>query len=164
MILPVLIMPDRRLKKRCYEVEEINEETWQLLDDLYETMQAHDGIGIAACQVGVLAQICVIQVEEEDEVLELINPRILYGTGETLDIEGCLSLPETYGTVKRFTEITVEYYDREGELMEMTASGYLARCVQHEVDHLQGILFTEKMVEAIPPEKIEEWMEEHFND
>lgn len=164
MILPVLIAPDQRLTTPSQEIYEIDEEIETLLDDLYDTMIAHDGIGISACQVGYNLSICVIQLAEEDEILELINPKVLSGEGSSLDLEGCLSLPYFYGTVKRWNKIVVEYYNRDGELMEMTAEGYLARCIQHEVDHLAGILFKEKVIEEIPYTQIEQWMEEHEDD
>ncbi len=81
-----------------------------------------------------------------------------------MDVEGCLSIPHVYGTVKRADEVTVRYYDRDGEEIEVTAFGYLARAFQHEIDHLDGILFIEKMVQQIPEEELEEYMEEHLDD
>lgn len=164
MILPVLIAPDHRLVTPSQEIFEIDEEVDNLLEDLYDTMVAHDGIGISACQVGYNLKVCVIQIEEEDEILELINPKIILGSGSSIDIEGCLSLPYLYGTVKRWNSIVVEYYDRDGELMEIEAQGYLARCIQHELDHLAGILFEEKIIEKIPYTQVEQWMEEHGDD
>ena len=81
-----------------------------------------------------------------------------------MDVEGCLSIPHVYGTVKRADEVTVRYYDRDGEEIEVTAFGYLARAFQHEIDHLDGILFIEKMIQQIPEEELEEYMEEHLDD
>lgn len=164
MILPVLIAPDHRLTSPSFEVDDVDEPTLALLDSLYDTMVAHDGIGISACQVGHMDQLCVVQIDEEDELLELINPKLLSSSGTTLDLEGCLSLPNIYGTVKRAETIVVEYFNREGDLMELEASGYLARCIQHEMDHLAGHLFTEKMIQQIPADEIDQWMEEHEDD
>ena len=89
---------------------------------------------------------------------------IIEKKGTSIDVEGCLSIPETYGTVERADEVTVRYFDREGEEMEVTAYGYLARAFQHEIDHLNGELFIDKMIEKIAPEDLEAYMEEHFYD
>lgn len=164
MILPVIIAPDRHLARPSYEVADIDDSTVTLLENLYDTMVAHDGIGISACQVGVMDQIFVIQLDDEDDVFELINPKILSSSGKSIDLEGCLSLPSVFGTVERAENIVVEYFNREGDLMEMEASGYLARCIQHELDHLNGVLFTEKIIERIPENEVDQWMEEHQDD
>ena len=132
----------------------ITDETIVLLDNLYETMVANDGVGIAAPQVGKNQRIAIVEVDEGDK-FELINPEIIEAKGESIDVEGCLSIPHVYGTVKRADEVTVRYYDRDGEEIEVTAFGYLARAFQHEIDHLDGILFIDKMIEQIPEEKLE---------
>ena len=141
----------------------ITDELVQLLEDMYETMVAHDGVGIAAPQIGKNLQVAIIEVDEEDR-FELINPEIIESSGESVDVEGCLSIPHTYGTVKRADEITVRYFDREGEEMEVQAFGYLARAIQHEIDHLNGVLFIDKMIDKIPESELEQYMEEHEND
>lgn len=164
LILPILIAPDKRLNSSCVEITELTDELDEFIEDLYDTMQAHDGIGISACQVGVLKRLCLVQIDDEDDLLVMINPKILFSKGETIDVEGCLSLPYLYGTVKRADEIIVEYYNPDGELMELKAQGYLARCIQHEIDHLNGILFSSKIEEKIAPENLERWMEEHEHD
>jgi peptide deformylase len=107
--------------------------------------------------------VAIVEVEEDDR-FEMINPEIIASSGESLDVEGCLSIPHTFGTVKRADEITVRYFDREGEEMEVEAFGYLARAMQHEIDHLNGVLFVDKLVERIPEEDLEKYMEEHEND
>lgn len=163
MRYPIILHPDERLRRKAKPVSVITDELVQLLDDLYETMIAHDGIGIAAPQVGKNLQVAIVEVDEEDR-FELINPEIVTVKGETLDVEGCLSIPHTFGTVKRADEITVRYYDREGEEMEVEAFGYLARAMQHEIDHLNGVLFTDKLIERIPEEDLEKYMEEHDHD
>ncbi|OJG18831.1 peptide deformylase [Enterococcus canis] len=142
----------------------ITDDIVTLLDDMYETMVAHDGIGLAAPQIGKNLQIAVIEIDEETGLFELINPEIIEAKGEDIDVEGCLSIPETYGTVKRADEVTVRYFDREGEEIEVTAYGYLARAFQHELDHLQGKLFIDQMIERIPPDELEAYMEAHLDD
>ena len=147
MRYPILIHPNDKLKRTAQPIDVITDETIALLDNLYETMIANDGIGIAAPQVGQNKRIAVIEVDE-GEKFELINPEIIEAKGESLDVEGCLSIP----------------YDRDGEEIEVTAFGYLARAFQHEIDHLDGILFIEKMIQQIPEEELEEYMEEHLDD
>ena len=143
MRYPILIHPNDKLKRVAQPIDVITDETVALLDNLYETM--------------------VIEVDE-GEKFELINPEIIEAKGESIDVEGCLSIPHVYGTVKRADEVTVRYYDREGEEIEVTAFGYLARAFQHEIDHLDGVLFVEKMIEQIPEAELEDYMEEHLND
>ncbi|MBM1153085.1 peptide deformylase [Enterococcus durans] len=163
MRYPILIHPNDKLKRVAQPIDVITDETVALLDNLYETMVANDGIGIAAPQVGKNKRIAVVEVDEGDK-FELINPEIIEAKGESIDVEGCLSIPHVYGTVKRADEVTVRYYDREGEEIEVTAFGYLARAFQHEIDHLDGVMFVEKMIEQIPEAELEDYMEEHLND
>lgn len=163
MRYPILILPNDKLKRVAQPIDVITDETVALLDNLYETMVANDGIGIAAPQVGKNKRIAVVEVDEGDK-FELINPEIIGAKGESIDVEGCLSIPHVYVTVKRADEVTVRYYDREGEEIEVTAFGYLARAFQHEIDHLDGVLFVEKMIEQIPEAELEDYMEEHLND
>ena len=163
MRYPILIHPNDKLKRVAQPIDVITDETVALLDNLYETMVANDGIGIAAPQVGKNKRIAVVEVDEGDK-FELINPEIIEAKGESIDVEGCLRIPHVYGTVKRADEVTVRYYDREGEEIEVTAFGYLARAFQHEIDHLDGVLFVEKMIEQIPEAELEDYMEEHLND
>ena len=163
MRYPILIHPNDKLKRVAQPIDVITDETITLLDNLYETMVANDGIGIAAPQVGQNKRVAIVEVDE-GEKFELINPEIIDAKGESIDVEGCLSIPHVYGTVKRFDEVTVRYYDREGEEIEVVAFGYLARAFQHEIDHLDGILFVEKMFEQIPEAVLEEYMEEHLDD
>ena len=163
MRYPILIHPNDKLKRVAQPIDVITDETVALLDNLYETMVANDGIGIAAPQVGKNKRIAVVEVDEGDK-FELINPEIIEAKGESIDVEGCLSIPHVYGTVKRADEVTVRYYDREGEEIEVTAFGYLARAFQHEIDHLDGVLFVEKMIEQIPEAELEDYMEAHLKD
>lgn len=163
MRYPIIIHPDERLNKKTEPIEYITDEIITLLDDMYETMVAHDGIGIAAPQIGKNLRIAVVEVEEGDR-FDFINPEIIERKGTNIDVEGCLSIPETYGTVERADEVTVRYYDREGSEMEVTAYGYLARAFQHEIDHLEGKLFIDQVIEIIKPEELERYMEEHADD
>lgn len=163
MILPLVLHPDERLQSVTRPIQEITEEVEELLDNLQDTMITHDGVGLAAPQVGKNLQVAVVE-EEDGEIIELINPRIVQATGETIDVEGCLSIPHVYGTVARAKRILVHYYDREGDEMELEAYDYLARAIQHEIDHLHGVLFTEKMIERIPEEQLESYMEGNEDD
>ncbi|NMP57542.1 peptide deformylase [Enterococcus mundtii] len=163
MRYPIMIHPNKKLNRKAQPIDMITDETIVLLDNLYETMVANDGVGIAAPQVGKNQRIAIVEVDEGDK-FELINPEIIEAKGESIDVEGCLSIPHVYGTVKRADEVTVRYYDRDGEEIEVAAFGYLARAFQHEIDHLDGILFIDKMIEQIPEEKLEEYMEEHLDD
>lgn len=163
MRYPIIIHPDERLNKKTEPIEYITDEIITLLDDMYETMVAHDGIGLAAPQIGKNLRIAVVEVEEGDR-FDFINPEIIERKGISIDVEGCLSIPETYGTVERADEVTIRYYDREGSEMEVTAYGYLARAFQHEIDHLEGKLFIDQVIEIIKPEDLERYMEEHVDD
>lgn len=163
MRYPILIHPDEQLRKPCEPIDQITDELVVLLEDMYETMVAHDGVGIAAPQIGKNIQVAVVEVEENDR-FELINPRIVDRKGKDIDIEGCLSMPHVFGTVERAEEITVHYFDRDGDEIEVTAFGYLARAIQHEIDHLHGILFTDKVIERIAEEDLESYYEEHADD
>ncbi|WP_251854588.1 peptide deformylase [Enterococcus italicus] len=163
MRYPIIIQPDEQLRKPNQEIQELTDELVDLLDDMYETMLAHDGVGIAAPQIGKNLQMAVVEVDENDR-FDLINPQIIDRKGKSVFVEGCLSIPHVFGTVERAEEITIRYYDREGDEMEVTAYGYLARAIQHEIDHLNGVLFTDKVLEAIPEEELENYYEEHEHD
>ena len=133
---------DEILRKVCRPVEEITPRILTLLDDMTETMRAADGCGLAAPQVGVLRRIAVVEVEEGN-VIELINPRIIATAGEQQESEGCLSIPGRYGITRRPKHVTVRALNRKGETFEVSGSGLLARALCHEIDHLDGRLFTD---------------------
>ncbi len=164
MKYPVVIYPNKLLETKTKEVTMITDELITLLDDMRETMIAHDGIGLAAPQIGKNLRVAVIEIDEESGLFELINPKIISQSGSSIDVEGCLSFPEVYGTVERASEVTVRYFDREGEEYEVTATDYLARAFQHEIEHLEGKLFTDKIIESIKPEDLESYQEEHMYD
>ena len=133
---------DEILRKICRPVEEITPRILTLLDDMTETMRAADGCGLAAPQVGVLRRIAVVEVEEGN-VIELINPRIIATAGEQQESEGCLSIPGRYGITRRPKHVTVRALNRKGETFEVSGSDLLARALCHEIDHLNGRLFTD---------------------
>ena len=148
---------DEILRKRSKEVEEINDKVRELINDMVETMHKYDGIGLAAPQVGVLKRIIVIDLGEETEIIKLINPEIISQKGEQKCEEGCLSIPNYYAQVIRPKEIKVRGLDENGEAIEITAKEVMAVALAHEIDHLEGVLFKDKMIpgtmQYIAPEK-----------
>ncbi len=127
------------MKKVCAPVEKIDRRLRRTLDDMAETMYARDGVGIAAPQVGLSIRAVVIDVDKKR--YDLINPEITFREGSEVDTEGCLSVPEIYGEVERSERVMVEYLNRYGKPQSLEADGLLARCIQHELDHLDGQLF-----------------------
>lgn len=140
-ILEIKKAGDPVLKKHCEPVERVNKKLKQLLDDMAETMYKSDGVGLAAPQVGVPLRMVVIDCQGETGLIELINPVITYREGEMEGSEGCLSVPGIYGDVMRAAKVKVEYLNRRGKVQHLTATGLLSRCIQHELDHLEGQLF-----------------------
>jgi peptide deformylase len=144
-IKPILTAPDPRLKKKAAAVVSVDAEVRQLMDDMLETMYAAPGIGLAAPQVGELKRVVVLDIDREDVKtgpLCMANPEVIEASDEDITYEeGCLSVPEHYSDVARPAKVTVRYLDRDGETKELACEGLLATCVQHEIDHLDGILF-----------------------
>lgn len=140
-ILNILKEGDETLKKISRPVTEITDRIKTLLDDMAQTMRRANGVGLAAPQVGVLRRIVVIEVEE-GELIELINPEIIKTMGEQTGPEGCLSVPGKQGTVTRPSYVKVRALDRNGVMREYEGEGLLARCFCHEIDHLDGKLYT----------------------
>lgn len=141
-VLHVLHIPDERLRKVADPVKEVNADIQRIVDDMFETMYAEEGIGLAATQVDIHQRIIVIDVSEErDQRLVLINPELLEECGETGIEEGCLSIPEQRALVSRSEKVKVRALDRDGNSFELEADGLLAICIQHEMDHLIGKLF-----------------------
>ncbi len=146
MALRNMVYSDEPLiRKKCRLVEDFDEKLWQLLDDMYETMKKEKGVGIAAPQVGVLKQVVVI--ESNGIKLELVNPKIVSSNGSQKSFEGCLSVKEYNGIVIRPYKVTVEAEDRYGYPYSVTMEDFMATIFCHEIDHLSGILFTDKAVE-----------------
>ncbi len=142
--LDILVNGDPRLREVCKPVERIDKKLLRLLKDMAETMYAADGVGLAAPQVGVLKRIVVIDVNDGNGVYELINPVIVKREGEAISSEGCLSVPDWEGEVKRSEYVECEFTDRTGRRMLLSAHELLAICIQHELDHLDGVLFIDK--------------------
>ncbi len=161
----IVTQGDPALAKKCREVTEFNDRIRQLIDDLGDTLLESGGVGLAAPQVGVLRRVIVVLEtnvgEDEDEILyELVNPEIIEQSGEQSGPEGCLSVPGVYGIVTRPEYVKVRAYDRDGEPFEVEAHGLTARCFCHEIDHLDGHLFTEKAERILDPEELAEDGEE----
>jgi peptide deformylase len=147
-VLEIIEAPDRRLTTPSAPVARVDEDLLRLFDDMLETMYAAPGIGLAAPQVGVLRRAFVADLGGENEraPIYVINPEII-ARSDTTNIaeEGCLSLPKHIGDVARYDQVRVRYLDREGATQEIEADGLLARCLQHEIDHLNGILFVDHL-------------------
>lgn len=137
-------IPDDILRKKCRVVEKIDDKILELLDDMVETMVEEDGVGLAAPQVGILKRLVVIDVGEG--VFKMINPEILEMKGAEVDIEGCLSVPERSGEVERPTWLKLRYTDIEGREILLEAEDFFARAICHELDHLDGVLYIDKLV------------------
>ncbi len=136
---------DEVLYKVCKPVKAFNERLWILLDDMYETMESKNGVGLAAPQVGILKRAVVIDIG--DGKIELINPKIIHTEGSQTGSEGCLSVPGVYGQVERPEKVTVKAQDRFGQTFEMTGTDLLARAICHECEHLEGKLFLNRVIE-----------------
>lgn len=140
----ILTEGDPALNKPCRPVEKFDAKLHALIDDLRETLSAANGAGLAAPQIGILRRV-VIVVDENEEMLELVNPVIIHQEGEQDGYEGCLSVPGLYGAVKRPNIVTIRAQDRDGNTFERTGEDLVARCFCHETEHLDGHLFTEKV-------------------
>jgi peptide deformylase len=154
-VLPIVTYPAEILEKECERVTNFDRKLIKLLNDMYDTMIDADGVGLAAPQVGIAKQIAVVDVGDEHGRIELINPVILEARGEQTGLEGCLSFPGLFGEVKRADYVKVRAQDRRGRPFMLEATGFLARALQHEIDHLHGILFTSKVIRYYDPEELE---------
>ena len=147
--LPVIIAPDPRLKVKCTPVDGVDDVIRNLMDDLLESMHAANGIGLSAPQVGIHRRVIVVEVpaeEGERQAVFMANPEIVRTSDENAaNDEGCLSLPDHYAEVTRPAGITVRYLDRDNAPRELDADGLLAVCIQHEMDHLDGVLFVDHL-------------------
>lgn len=143
----IVKMGDPVLRKVCKQVTAFDDKLAQLLDDMKQTLDFAEGLGLAAPQVGVLKRVCI--VDYEGKLYELVNPVLLHSEGSCMDNEGCLSVSGFRGIVERPQKIDIAYFDRFGKKVELHAEGYFARVFLHEMDHLDGILFADKMVKKI---------------
>ena len=146
---------DEVLNKKCHPVTKFDERLHTLLDDMGETLRDADGVGLAAPQVGILRQVVVV-INEDDEIIELVNPEIVKTSGEQFGLEGCLSVPGQYGFVKRPMIVRVKAQDRNGVPFEVEDEGLTARCFCHEIDHLSGHLFDELVDRTYTVDELEQ--------
>lgn len=155
-LLPIIVAPDRRLKVRSEPVDRVNQDLRKLMENMVETMLAASGIGLSAIQVGIAKRVVVARAPEEthsevsgadnSRTLYLVNPQITWFSEEVeVCEEGCLSLPQQYADLERPAKVRVRYLDRDGKLQEESVSGTLARCLQHELDHLDGVLLVDHL-------------------
>lgn len=152
----IVTYPAEILEQECEPVTVFDKKLVKLLNDMYDTMIEFDGVGLAAPQIGINKQIAVVDIDDESGTIELINPEILETRGEDLGVEGCLSFPGLYGEVSRPYYVKVKAQDRKGRPFVIEAEDYLARAIQHEIDHLHGILFTSKVSRYLKEEELEE--------
>ena len=145
----IIILPDKRLREKSEPVKAVDAQVRALVDDMFETMYKAPGVGLAAIQIGVPRRIVTVDIAKKDEPKNpqvFINPEIVWSSDEkAVYEEGCLSIPEIYSDVERPAQVKVKYLDLEGELHEIEANGLLSTCLQHEVDHLNGILFIDHL-------------------
>src|SRR5579875_940733 len=154
-IRKIVYYPAEILERKCQEVVKFDKKLARILDDMYDTMIEFDGVGLAAPQIGLNARIAVVDIDDDSGTIEMINPRILKQEGEQTGPEGCLSFPGLYGEVTRPEYVKIEAFDRKGRKYQLEAEGFLARAIQHEIDHLDGILFTSKVTRYLEEEELE---------
>lgn len=158
-VLAIRVLGDPVLRAETRLVTEVTDDTRRLIDDMFETMYAANGIGLAAPQVGRTERVCVVDVD--GAAYALVNPEVARTTGpKSKAEEGCLSIPDVYGDVERPSHVTVQALDRNGEAFEVTADGLLGRCFQHEIDHLHGKLFLDHLSYLKRRAALAHWEEE----
>lgn len=156
--LPIVTIGDPVLEQKAVEVPKITKRITKLIDDMLETMYEANGIGLAAPQIGVSQRIIVLDVGEGPVVL--VNPVIASATGEDIDVEGCLSIPERWVYVKRASQVVITGLNEKGKAVRLEADGYFARALQHEIDHLEGVLMLDRMLAEAQVEEGESPSEE----
>lgn len=147
-LLQVRKIGDPVLRSKAKEIDEVNKKTNDLIDNMFDTMYEEDGVGLAAPQIGILKRIAVVDTRETEKIV-LINPEIIEKEGKAIMEEGCLSVPGETGDVIRAEKIKVKSLNRNGKEIEFEAEGFEARAIQHEIDHLDGILFVDKVVKIM---------------
>ncbi|MEO2074995.1 MAG: peptide deformylase [Bacillus sp. (in: firmicutes)] len=150
----VVIHPAEILEQNCEPVVKFDKKLAKILDDMYDTMIEYDGVGLAAPQVGLNARIAIVDIDDELGTIEMINPRILETSGEQTGPEGCLSFPGLFGEVTRPNFVKIEAFDRKGRKYILEAEEFLARAIQHEMDHLDGVLFTSKVIRYLEEDEL----------
>ena len=153
----IVLQGDECLTKVCRPVSDFNSRLHTLLDDMTDTLLDSGGVGLAAPQVGILRRVCVV-LNEDDEVIELVNPEIIFTDGEQTGLEGCLSVPGKYGVVTRPEVVRVRAQDRNGDFFEVEDSDLTARCFCHEIEHLDGHLFIEHTDRLMTEEELQEFI------
>jgi peptide deformylase len=148
------------LQQQCKEVVKFDKKLAKLLDDMYDTMVAADGIGLAAPQIGEAVRVAIVDMGEGQDVIEMVNPVVTAIGGSEIEVEGCLSFPDLFGEVERPFFVRVEAQERSGALYELEAEDYEARAILHEIDHLNGVLFDSKIIRVVDPSELEETVEE----
>jgi peptide deformylase len=143
--LSLVYYPDSVLEQECERVTVFDNKLAKLLNGMYDLMLESDGVGLAAPQVGVSKQVAIVDIDDRHGKIELINPVIIEQRGEQLGPEGCLSFPDLFGEVKRADYVKIKAQNRRGKPYVLEATGFLARAIQHEIDHLHGVLFTTKV-------------------
>ena len=162
-IREIRVQGDECLGKICRPVTEFNERLHQLLDDMADTLEESGGVGLAAPQVGILRRVCIVE-DSEGELIELINPEIIYTEGEQTGLEGCLSIPGRYGIVTRPYLVRVRAQDRFGTEFEVEDEELTARCFCHEIDHLDGHLYVEHADHLLSDKELQDYLREHEDE
>lgn len=152
-ILPIVTHPDPVLRRKAKRVSHVDESLNRLIDNMIDTLHDAEGAGLAAPQVGVSLKIAVVQMPDED-VIVLVNPEVVKKSGERVVIEGCLSIPGYRGEIKRAEQVTVKAFDRKGKAFRIKADELLAEALEHEIDHLNGILYIDHLESPDKLEKI----------
>ncbi|MFY7751904.1 MAG: methionyl-tRNA formyltransferase [Exiguobacterium acetylicum] len=147
----VVEVPNDVLRQVCEPVTKFDKKLGKMIDRMFDTMYEYDGVGLAAPQINQPIRVAVVHTDDETGPIELINPEIIEADGSQIDDEGCLSMPGIFGPVERFDRIVVKSQDRLGRTVKIKANGFFARAIQHEMDHLDGVLFTDKLVEQEKP-------------
>ena len=153
----IVEMGEDCLTKVCRPVTDFNQRLHTLLDDMTETLAEANGAGLAAPQVGILRRLCIVMDMESEEYIELVNPEIIAQSGEQTGMEGCLSVPGKWGLVTRPSYVRVRAQDRDGQWFEVEGEGLTARCFCHELEHLDGHLYTERIDRFLTDEEVEEY-------
>lgn len=153
-ILKVVNYPAEILEQACKPVVKFDRKLAKVLDNMYDTMIEYDGVGLAAPQIGLDQRIAIVDIDDELGTIEMINPVIIETSGEQTGPEGCLSFPGLFGEVTRPNFVKIEAFDRKGRKYTLEAEGFLARAIQHEIDHLDGILFTTKVTRYLEEDEL----------
>ncbi|MDQ0230586.1 peptide deformylase [Metabacillus malikii] len=154
-VKPIIMHPAEVLETPCEKVTTFDRKLSKLLADMYDTMIEYDGVGLAAPQIGITKQVAIVDIDDHHGTIELINPTIIDKKGKQYGIEGCLSFPGLFGEVTRAEYVKVRSLNRKGKVKIIEAEGFLARAIQHEIDHLDGILFNSKVERYVDEEELE---------